>query len=362
VNIRTAYSVRVLRFAFLLFAASIASALQQSGPPSPACRTDAAGMTSVRWVRPPAESDRVALDAWCTTVGRPVVIEAPARTAEEGLDSLVIVSWNVHVGRGDVVTLVDSLRAGHLTGGRPARHFVLLLQEVHRAGLPLAAHQGDVVPGRIRGMPPSGMRLDVVETARSLGLSLFYAPSMLNGIPTPEAAEDRGNAILATRSISEPVAIELPFESQRRVAVAVSMHGTRSDGNAWHLQLCSAHLDNHTAWPRIFASFGSGRLRQAHFLAEALPTGPTVLGGDFNTWMLPFLERSIAYMHERFPETEEIAPGTTYSRKILPDRRVDYLFFRFPGGGKVPYRRLENRFASDHHPLIAVVPLAALSK
>ena len=67
-------------------------------------------------------------------------------------------------------------------------------------------------------------RIDIVEAAGRLGLSLVYVPSMRNGSDTDE---DRGNAILSTEPLSDVAAVELPFERQRRVAIdaAVSVTG-----------------------------------------------------------------------------------------------------------------------------------------
>ena len=45
---------------------------------------------------------------------------------------------------------------------------------------------------------------------------------MRNGRP-PQTDEDRGNAILSTEPLADLTAIELPFEQQRRVAVAATL-------------------------------------------------------------------------------------------------------------------------------------------
>ena len=61
--------------------------------------------------------------------------------------------------------------------------------------------------------------IDIVAISRELGLSLIYVPSMRNGGSPDDPAEDRGNAILSTLPLSEPVAVELPGERQRRVVI-----------------------------------------------------------------------------------------------------------------------------------------------
>src|SRR5690606_23359321 len=198
--------------------------------------------------------------------------------------------WNIHVGGGDLVRLVADLRAGRLTGGQEVRHFVLLLQEVHRADpfLP-SAPPGSTVPARVEEAPPSGPRRDVVETARRLGLALVYVPSMRNG-----EREDRGNAILSTLPLHDLRAIELPYEAQRRVAVAATLGGLTGGGAPWRLQVASAHLDTRSTGGRAWATVGMGRRRQALALADALRGDlPTLVAGDLNTWSLAFLEGAL---------------------------------------------------------------------
>ena len=80
----------------------------------------------VAWVRT-SPRDLPILDAWCKAVG-PVHARLGEPAAAASLDSLVVVTWNVHVGGGDVTRLVHDLRAGALTEGRPVESFVLLLQ------------------------------------------------------------------------------------------------------------------------------------------------------------------------------------------------------------------------------------------
>src|SRR5205814_2122717 len=94
------------------------------------CRTP-----SVQWFGPDDLTDRRRLDAWCAGVG-PVTL-AGSRAAvprEIALNGVTFVSWNVHVGNGDVIQFISDLRAGRWTGGRPVFDVVLLLQEAVRRG------------------------------------------------------------------------------------------------------------------------------------------------------------------------------------------------------------------------------------
>ena len=99
---------------------------------------------------------------------------------------------------------VDDLRNERLSQGRPVQHFVLLLQEVHRADERLPETKGSSdIAGRIVESPPRGERMDIVTVARILDLMLCYVPSMRNGADHPDSVpEDRGNAILSTLSPS----------------------------------------------------------------------------------------------------------------------------------------------------------------
>lgn len=324
----------------------------------PACRQNPSNLPDLQWIDPPDEPDQEELRRWCRTVG-PVAWNAPQenpRPFDE--DSLLLVSWNTHVGGGDLDGFLDSLRLGRLTGGRTVADFVFLLQEVFRRGDAVPdAEAGFPIPSRIA--PGTARRKDIVEIARERQLWLFYVPSMRNGSDAGPHAEDRGNAILSTRPLSAPVAIALPFEGQRRVALLAEVRG-RNHGTSWRLEVCCVHLDNRSSGSRLFASFGAGRLRQARFLLQQLPGGPLILGGDFNTWMPGALERTIPSLRRSFPQSvlEDLHP--TYSRRMLPDRRTDHLFFRAPGATPLKVRRVISRFGSDHRAVLAWVSLRTL--
>lgn len=276
-------------------------------------------------------------------------------------DSLVVVSWNVHVGGGDLPAFVADLESGALTGGGPPPAFVILLQEVHRREVPGEA------PGALRSAPgepvqplhfapASGDRADVVSVARALGLHLAYAPAVPNGRPAPGAPfEDRGVAILSTHPLDSIRVLELPMERQRRVAVAATLHGAGSDGAPWSLQVVSAHLENRTGWGRFLDSFGAARERQARSLAARLGTGPTVLGGDLNTWGPSFLETALPLLESHFPHTPD-AEGGTFRLAGIP-RRLDHLLFRLPERSSASTRVVAERYGSDHHPVTGVVAL-----
>ena len=62
----------------------------------------------MRWIRPEASDERATLDNWCRAVGPAIVVSQPTLPATAAsLSDLAVISWNVNVGAGDVVALVD---------------------------------------------------------------------------------------------------------------------------------------------------------------------------------------------------------------------------------------------------------------
>ncbi len=306
---------------------------------------------AIRWASIDTR-DAVALDAWCDTTGPPVVHAALARAGHDVtttalLDDLVVVSWNVHVGAGDLEGLVARLRRGEFSAGRPVTRFVLLLQEVFRQSDAIP----DVAPRRIR-LPRAAARggqarFEVVALAARLGLALYYAPSMRNGAATA-AREDRGNAILSTEPLTDLAAIELPFERQRRVALAASIPVRRHDGSVTTLRVVSVHLEVAASARRLWM-FGRLRQRQVRELLAALPAaGPVVVGGDFNTWF-GFSDNAYRTMAAAMTDAAARDRRPTFRRWL----RLDHVFSRPPDGWSVRARRLDDAFGSDHYPLVA---------
>jgi endonuclease/exonuclease/phosphatase family metal-dependent hydrolase len=309
----------------------------------------------VTWIGPDATRDLGLLDQWCRTVG-PLLVQAPTPAPDAPIvDQLTILSWNVHVGGGDLEEIIARLRRGEFTGGRAVPHFILLLQEVHREGddVPLQVAAGSPVPRAIVEVPPSGARRDIGAVAGRESLHLFYAPAMRNG--RVGAPEDRGIAILATLPLSNLQVIELPFERQRRVALSATVGGRDSSGVQWQLRVADVHVDTALALARggPFAA----RKRQVEALIEALessnPDLPIVVGGDFNTWLGP-KEPALEAMRRAFPDTPPQADTTTWRGPLGTGAALDYVFAR-GAFQSVATRRLAERFGSDHYPLLTVV-------
>jgi endonuclease/exonuclease/phosphatase family metal-dependent hydrolase len=301
---------------------------------------------------------RLAMAESCTAVG-PAVYAAPRRdnaVVQDRVDTLAILSWNVHVGGGDIVGIVNALRNGELTAGQPVRNFVVLLQETFRAGAAVPRTPAGVpIPRRIEAFPPDGRRDDIVQTAHALGLGVFYVPSMRNGTGQGVTAEDRGNAILSTLPLVNFAGIELPFERQRRIAAAAMVSGIDTAGNPWQLRLVSAHL-NATAGIKRLWVFSSGvRGRQARHLANVLAGDdvPTVIGSDLNSWAGGPSEPAFAELLPHFPQTS-VPVGKPSFRT---GRMLDYLFLRVPPVWASQVRTIDDFFGSDHRPLISWIHL-----
>ena len=321
----------------------------------------------IQWDTISAPGDESELESWRGGVGSPLIIIPAERVQQiKSLDSLIVVSWNIHVGGGDLDRFVRDLQEGRLTGGEPVRDFVLLVQEAFRQGSEVPA---SVAPGARRGAsircsPSAGERKDIREIARRRDLALYYVPAIRNGEGQGfDVPEDRGNAILSTLMMSSFAAMELPYERQRRLAIAATVSGRTTAGIPWNVRLINVHLENRSRWSRFFASFGQARLRQIVAVLNTFSqTTPTVLGGDFNTWFRGRKESTVRYVEESFAPLQENLPhGTVRYGYLLPERMVDYLFFRLPDGWIGKYRRLADRYGSDHYPLVGRLQIGSFS-
>jgi len=297
------------------------------------CRND-----GVEWITPDDRQNRPRLDSWCAGVG-PAAIRVVPLESDPTKDDFVFVSWNVHVGNGNVAALVSDLRAGRLTSGQPVHNFVLLLQEAVRAGHTPTLAAGASGARRI-DRPRDGF--DIQEISRTLGLSMIYVPSMRNGSKANDPAEDRGNAILSTLSLSSPLAVELPGVRQRRVALFAKI-GTEPDP----LSVGVVHLDALADFRRLWL-FGTPSVRelQAKSLASVMPRGRLVVGADLNTWH-GAEEPAPSYLRSLFADANVIRDASTPFHRSL-----DYIFFRPARGMKASYRVIPNAYGSDHYPLI----------
>lgn len=305
--------------------------------------------------RPPTGAD-ARLGGWRDNVGDLIALDlTPAAGTDE--DTLLVLSWNMWIGRGDLPGLIARIRGGRYeSAGFPSGvPLVVLIQEAYRAG--------ESVPARPNGRTARDFSRrgrnehEIEAVAREAGLNLRYAPSMRNGMHR----SDRGNAILSTMPLLDAVATELPFAFQRRVAVSASIaHRGRK------LRLHSAHLDPRGGSARDILGI-AGRLAQARGLIEAMSrhTGSQILGADLNLARQrrepAFAALAAAGFHPGFPAR---LPDWTHTYHRLPRLILDWLLVC--GGaeiGSVRVQRLDEDprdlgpyvFGSDHHPLLARV-------
>ena len=318
-------------------------------------RHEGAG-AAVRWFGPRRDDDRRRLAAWCTAVG-PVELRprptsaASAATVDD--HTLTVATWNVHVGGGDVEGFLRA-ELGYECDSDAAPshggHFALLTQEALRVSDAIPDRpEGAPVAGQISVDPPSGPRRDIVEIAERCGLALFYVPSMRNGA---RQREDRGNAILSDLPLTDPVAIELPLEAQRRVTLVASVQVLGGSP----LRLANVHFDVAGNILRVLGTGGSMRVRQNDGLTEALSSldpgneVPIVVAGDINTWS--YRETVVLRMLEEYPDSPP--PGRVKTRGDWPP---DHLFFGARGGAlqlvEGSYRVASEFYGSDHRARLA---------
>jgi endonuclease/exonuclease/phosphatase family metal-dependent hydrolase len=297
----------------------------------------------VRWFTPAVAEDGAPLARWRTSVGPPVFLQ-PATSAALPHDAITIVSWNTAVGAADIVGFVQTLP-------NPRGPLVLLLQEVFREGPEVPVHpaSGFAFAGRLGGAASGPAVREIKDVARTLGLAVYYVPSMRNGGSASD--EDRGNAILSNLPLADLHAMELPFERQRRVAIAATIAGRTGAGTPWRVRLVSVHLDNLGGVRRAWIGAEYGRARQARGLTALLrDSEPTILAGDFNTWF-GFSDQAYIETARAFPETRIDDPRATFHGLL----RLDHIFFRLAPGWRAEFRRAASRFGSDHYPLVGTL-------
>jgi endonuclease/exonuclease/phosphatase family metal-dependent hydrolase len=369
-----------------LGAANLACAIPHTMTTSPAgreCPSDAlagrAEGSTIDWISPDRDRDERKLEEWCRTVGPAVVDSLPAiryRSAEPS--GLAVVTWNAHGLAGDIEGLLHTelnfTCPSPGSGIPPTRdiemHFVLLLQEVvRRSDAVPEVERSDRIPNRLGGQPDAGESSaaaddpvsDIAEVAGRCGLAMVYVPSMRNGADTHAGGrEDRGNAILSTLPLHDLIAIELPFEVQRRIAMAATVRPNSGDS----LRVVSLHLDTMSGFLRTLRTGNSNRLRQGLGLVEALelaeaahmvtpdsvPPGfhiATAVAGDLNTFSDH--QTVIRHLAEHFPDSPP--PDGLPTKGVFP---ADHILFRAGRDGRWSvvegsYRRLDDLYYSDHY-------------
>jgi len=295
-------------------------------------------------------SDKVdELRAWCSSVGAPLVINTIGEPRDT--PAALVVSWNVDVGAGRLDDFLDDLLAGKWTDGVRVADYVLLLQEAYRADNsipelpPMDGKQGNAIHHG-----EEDFHADVMHFARERNLNVFYVPAMRNG----DDREDRGNAILSTFPMGEFAAYELPPERQRRVVASAMVSGNTA-GRPWSVRMINVHLENRAHWNSPLSTLGGARQDQMNALLDAvgMRLEATIMGGDFNVWFKESKEGAIRLIRNYLVLAGESDPNpTVYPGKKLPERRVDYLFHSPDRDWNVSYVRVDDRYDSDHYPIL----------
>jgi endonuclease/exonuclease/phosphatase family metal-dependent hydrolase len=316
-----------------------------------------ADANGLHWYGTADDRDRGLAAEWCATVGDPVVELDPAGTSVQWAPgaALQVISWNMQIGGGDLYRMLSDQLGVDCTAGpmgaSRAAPFVVLLQEVWRYSEELPQVEGSRIipwtidPGRAEGEDP-----DIVDAARRCGLALVYVPSARNGPDTGSRPnEDKGNAILSNVPLGVPLAIDLPLEGGRKVAVAATVQAPGGQG----VRVVSAHLDVASTLVRTVLSGNQTRVRQAMGLVGGLARAEqdgytadaTIVGADMNTWAGN--EATLTKMREAFPQSP--AWDGLGTRGPFP---TDHIFFRArdtAAFGVEGYERVDDAYSSDHH-------------
>jgi endonuclease/exonuclease/phosphatase family metal-dependent hydrolase len=306
------------------------------------------------------DDEQLRLDRWRRNVGAEVALDcAPSTTSDSAKQQrLVVLSWNVWIGRGRLREIIGRIRNGDFAkqGADAEAPLVVLIQEAFRSDSSIpplpAGPAGRVLVAQL------GRQEDIVETAETLGLNLRYAPSMRNA----NLQSDRGNAILSTLPLEDARAVELPLVLQRRVVVSAAI-----TVGGHPLRLVSAHLD--PRGPPGHQWLGAaGRAAQARHLLESVGDDTVILGADLNLGRGRY-ERAWRLLGEGgftlgVPPS---APPWRHTFHALPRLVLDYLLVRDRLGAirqarvhrldEHPLDRGPRVFGSDHHPLLAHIDL-----
>jgi len=355
---------------FALGSLAMGCGLPHSMGPIPPCNPTASS-THWSWLGPTDQGEQETMARWCGVVGSPLVKPNPNARFEtpEANDSLAVFSWNIDVGSGDLLLFLEeevglSCRDETSEASPSFAHVVVFLQEAFHWSPDLPPVNDQRLGARkSRHDPHPGGDPDIIEVAEQCGLALIYIPSGRNGVDDPgERLHDKGNAILSTLPLSDFQAIVLPYETERKVAVAATVPLSGSDS----LRLINAHLEVTTSFYRVLLTGNRTRLRQTEGLLEALTVPedgggrrlPMLLGGDFNTWS--GRESALKRLTSAFPDSPEWDGQA--SRGPFP---TDHLFFRRgsynsslpesggPGNEGVvlvyeSYQLIEKKYSSDH--------------
>ena len=145
--------------------------------------------------------------------------------------------------------------------------------------------------------------------------------------------------------VTDLVAIELPFEASRKIAVVATIRGPGGEP----VRVVTLHLDLSSTLARTLVSGNGTRLRQALGMTEALDSlesSVTIVGGDFNTWSAG--ESVLKRMALHFPDsppwdgrpTRGSFPTDHILYRTVPESQIDLV--------EGSYRSFDRTYGSDH--------------
>ena len=79
---------------------------------------------------------------------------------------------------------------------------------------------------------------------------------------------------------------------------------------------------------------------------------PAVLAGDFNTWF-GFADLAYIELARAFPQTRMVDRRRSFHGLL----RLDHVFYRLASGWHAEFQRGDERFGSDHYPIVGAVRL-----
>jgi endonuclease/exonuclease/phosphatase family metal-dependent hydrolase len=129
--------------------------------------------------------------------------------------------------------------------------------------------------------------------------------------------------------------------------------GKTGTGREWNLVVASVHLENRgSGTPRAWQH---GRARQARAFVTHLPDSALLaVGGDLNT-LSGANEPAVRIIGSAFANSPEHQTRKTYLSYVVVRSQLDYLFFRCHGHHKSTYWRADNRYGSDHYPIMGFI-------
>lgn len=247
----------------------------------------------------------------------PPVVVFPQQTAT---DTIRVLTYNIHIGRGQDTTLDLERTAAVIRAARPD---LVALQEV------------DSVTRRTNGTD------EPARLAQLTGLQTFFARAM------PYDGGAYGEAVLSRLPVLDHQRYALPADSGNEPRAVAALH-VRLPHSGRTLLFLGTHLD-HTNNP-------ASRQMQVdsinQLFASTIGGPPAILAGDLNA--TPF-SPAISTLLYRWSDASSPVDAPTFPANA-PARKIDYVMLRPVTAFRIlDSRVLPDSVASDHRPLLVVL-------